>query len=413
MAKTLIFNFDGTCNEPADGQDFASDESISNILKLHIMLGGDVKNSLHPALDLPEEETQHSFYYKGIGTYGGWFKRQLNAAWAPDRGDLKRILRTAIKDFQSIYSAGDRVLIFGFSRGAATARMFAAILSRGSENKIVRAGKGLNFKIDEDLPKETNIDFLGVFDTVSSFNAGYTQLNRKKRPKTRELFENNTMAKNIRHAVHLVSLDERRLAFRPTLFNRDDKRVLELWFSGVHSNIGGGYWHCGLSDIALNFMLEQLKMRLGDNIALIHPNNSSQNHNAQDGASIDHQALQGKGFTNITLDGLHIDASTTDEAGRQIRQKYFAKVTLEPRVCCVLENDRISACIPLVHRTVADRRANSSTGYRPVALCDKSYQICLKDDVKAEDIPYQGDSREDNSGNNSIDLKIQTGIRDL
>ena len=78
--KTLIFCFDGTCNNPEDVSDFFDDESISNILKLHILLGGKLsphndKSELIPA--------QHSFYYSGIGNRGNWLLRNINAAFAP------------------------------------------------------------------------------------------------------------------------------------------------------------------------------------------------------------------------------------------------------------------------------------------------------------------------------------------
>jgi hypothetical protein len=96
-----------------------------------------------------------------------------------------------------------------------------------------------------------------VFDTVAA-TRGSLDLNPDTYPASGIVFENGTIGKNIEKAVHLVSIDEKRLAFQPTLFNKDD-RVTEVWFSGVHSDVGGGYWYDGLSDITLKFMIDSIK----------------------------------------------------------------------------------------------------------------------------------------------------------
>merc|ERR1719223_1081897 len=58
---------------------------------------------------------------------------------------------------------------------------------------------------------------------------------------------------------HLVSLDDRREPFRPTLFNADP-RVTEVWCPGNHSDVGGGYYHDGLSDCALVIMMKEAEL---------------------------------------------------------------------------------------------------------------------------------------------------------
>ena len=110
------------------------------------------------------------------------------------------------------------------------------------------------------------VAFLGVFDTVAAMDGVHT---RGEAISSDVVFENGTLDPRIRRAVHIVSLDEDRVAFEPTLINRDEgnpDRITEIWFPGVHSDIGGGYWHDGLADVSLRFMIEQCKEALGEDI---------------------------------------------------------------------------------------------------------------------------------------------------
>ena len=70
MARTLIFNFDGTGNEPSDAGAFAEDESISNVLKLHVLMGGGLESG-ETGVETPDGGEQRVFYYNGIGTREG------------------------------------------------------------------------------------------------------------------------------------------------------------------------------------------------------------------------------------------------------------------------------------------------------------------------------------------------------
>ena len=91
------------------------------------------------------------------------------------------------------------------------------------------------------------------------------------------VFENGTLNERIIKAVHIVSLDEDRIPFEPTLINKDNRnpeRILEVWFLGVHSDIGGGYWFDGLSDVALEFMIQECRKALGQRI-FICPNDDN------------------------------------------------------------------------------------------------------------------------------------------
>ena len=240
MPKILFFNFDGTDNEPADAMQeknflgTTEDNSITNILKFHLLLGGNLQKKTGNTL---LDNGSRSFYYNGVGTYGNYFERKFNAGLANEHADVSTILRLAKKDFKKHFNGPDNydfIVVTGFSRGAALARRFASII-----NKLV---------------DDKKIIIEGVFDTVAAI--GIPNMNKKDRPSTDVVFEyGHTLPGNVLKALHLVSLDDKRKAFQPTLMNQDE-RVTEVWFPGAHSDVGGGYNFDGLSDNALRFFLD-------------------------------------------------------------------------------------------------------------------------------------------------------------
>jgi len=343
----LIFCFDGTCNDPDDAGDFFEDSSISNVLKLHAFFGG----KLSPLNEQNSNtDGQHSLYYSGVGTRGNWLWKAINSAIAPPHGDMEDIIEQADKDLNRHYLPGDKIYVFGFSRGAAIARMFAAHCKQ-------------------------EIEFLGVFDTVAA-TKGSLDLNPNSYPASGIIFENGTMGAHINRAVHLVSIDEKRLAFQPTLFNKDD-RILEVWFSGVHSDIGGSYWFDGLSDITLQFMIDSVK----DDLTILTE------------AEINYSDLKIKGAQDtICWDDLNIKPLSNGVLHEQKRTGVKAK-TLAPRLLRVNENDQPSQnYFPLVHHTVR-KRFHEVPAYRPYALRDRKFRIMDKD--------------------RNIDNKIHNGVSEL
>ena len=75
----------------------------------------------------------------------------------------------------------------------------------------------------------------------------------------RYAFHDTELGCNVIHARHAVAIDEKRASFSPTLWSnvQKRKRVKQIWFPGVHSNVGGGYIDTGLSDIALKWMIDE------------------------------------------------------------------------------------------------------------------------------------------------------------
>ena len=334
----LIFCFDGTCNDPEDVGDFFEDSSISNVLKLHAFFGGQL-NSSNSDNQNPD---QRSFYSSGVGTRGSWLKQKFNAMFAPPYGDIEEILKEANENLDKHYRPGDKIYVFGFSRGAAIARMFAANIE----------------------PKP--IQFLGVFDTVAA-TRGSLDLNPNTFPSSGVVFENGSIGSHIKKAVHLLSLDERRIAFQPTLFNAEGdsdhgNKITEVWFSGVHSDVGGGYWFDGLSDITLQFMIDQIKNDL----------------NVLPVTEVNYSGLKIKGAQDsICIDDLNVNGLAHGKIHEQKRSGIKAK-TLSPRLVRVDKNDTRSILTPVIHHSVV-KRFGSVSEYRPYALRDVNYHVLNED----------------------------------
>lgn len=258
--KRIVICFDGTRNDPSDAAQNLDDEGeieddgISNVLKLYFLLGGRLANlnKLHHdpnnAAEVSTFPDQPCFYFQGVGTYGSRFQRVFNSMVAPEELDVSKIIRWGAEALRASYQQGDQVFLFGFSRGAAIARRFAKVIRDSDDSDIRVDGIG-----------EGSVRLLSVFDTVSSF--GVPNLIPKIKPRSDVLFEEgNRVHATVSEAIHLVSLDERRLAFRPTLMAPED-RVTEVWFPGVHSDVGGGYFRDALSNITLRYLLDEIGRR--------------------------------------------------------------------------------------------------------------------------------------------------------
>jgi uncharacterized protein (DUF2235 family) len=347
--KNIILNFDGTCNDPEDAGDFFEDSSISNILKLHAFFGG----KLSPLNEKNKKtKKQHSFYYSGVGTRGNWLQKKFNSIFAPPEGDIDDILKQAEIDLNKHYKDGDKVYIFGFSRGAAIARMFASKCAEWSKE----------------------VEFLGVFDTVAA-TRGSLDLNPDTYPASGVVFENGTMGDHIKKAVHLVSVDEKRITFQPTLFNKD-KRITEVWFAGVHSDIGGSYWFDGLSDITLEFMMDYVR----NDLQIL--TNKQLNY--------DDLKIQGAQDC-ICWDDLNVNPLPNGVLHEQKRKGIAAK-TLSPRFVRVNKNDQPSLDnldIPIIHHSVCERFSNV-TSYRPYALRNKKFFVMQKNGTVDENPEFIG-----------------------
>jgi hypothetical protein len=256
--KKILLCFDGTGNSPnqfgeavdkGDALGNPTTQTITNVLKMHLLAGGSIDNQKGQHID-----GQHSIYSKGVGTYGGKVFGSLNQIM----GGINIQFRDMESKLSLVYEEGDTLYITGFSRGSACARKFACEISE----------KGIKVKGRKGRIMNPRIELLGVFDTVSDqVGKNLLFLNAKlvhHLPSSRPLGENGKVAANINRAVHLVSMDDDRsevfspLPFPPTLMGKED-RVHQVWFPGQHGDLGGWQVHTDLSDGALLYMKKQFE----------------------------------------------------------------------------------------------------------------------------------------------------------
>jgi uncharacterized protein (DUF2235 family) len=249
--------------------------------------------------------SQLIFYDEGVGTEEG----QKWSGGFFGNGLLKN-LADGYRFLIFNYAPGDEIFVFGFSRGAFTARSFAGLLSncgiirrrdaarateaielyrgrddtRGYLEKLMRfrseSSPDVCVSDEEDAWRSTNVPdfkvgtlprlsvkYLGVWDTVGALGipgylVGASEINKKY------LFHNVSLSPFVQHARHAVAIDEHRRDFFPTLWdnleklNRDrnadpdaeDAPYQQKWFPGVHGAVGGGGKSRGLSDQSLDWI---------------------------------------------------------------------------------------------------------------------------------------------------------------
>lgn len=233
-------------------------------------------NVMHTYQVASVSEQQLIFYDPGVGTMPEpWWTTRLGKRWSMLKGlafgsGFMKNIEEAYAYLMATYQPGDQVFLFGFSRGAFTARAVAAMLHSvgllrpGSENLIPYAqqywqkdfgpgtpGGRLCAEFKRTLTRECPIHFIGVWDTVSSVGI----INQFR---TFPWTYKNPLVAHIRHAV---AIDERRSCFRQNLvapaFQGQD--VKNVWFAGVHSDVGGGYppASAGLARIAFAWMMRE------------------------------------------------------------------------------------------------------------------------------------------------------------
>ncbi|MEZ0151817.1 MAG: DUF2235 domain-containing protein [Candidatus Reddybacter sp.] len=131
---------------------------------------------------------QMNFYFTGVATYGARLEKLRNILFAPVDEDVGDIIRRAIKTLLKHYDEVDQIRFFGFSRGSAIARRFAAVAP------VILQPQGTSKPV---------FRFMGVYDTVASINK--PNLTRAEdKPGSDVIFENNTLSSAVEEVLHLV-----------------------------------------------------------------------------------------------------------------------------------------------------------------------------------------------------------------
>jgi uncharacterized protein (DUF2235 family) len=257
----IVICADGTWNRPEEDieKDFPT-----NILK--------IARSIKPK---QASLKQHVFYDWGLGSYHSHV-----SAGATGRGIHKNILdgyRYIVQNF----AVGDDIYLFGFSRGAYTVRALCGLINNcgivkrpdarliNEAWKIYKSPASKNHPDGEDAVQfrtdhahtKNNVHFVGVFDTVGALGIPISLMGMFEGD---DEFYDTKMGSNVAIARHALAIDEKREDFEPTIWSpRAGVDLKQVWFAGVHSDIGGSYppdkGGFNIADVSLKWMLDEAK----------------------------------------------------------------------------------------------------------------------------------------------------------
>jgi uncharacterized protein (DUF2235 family) len=278
--KRLFVCCDGTWNRPSQRE--LGLLAPTNVLKFaNAVQRGAVKGDVEQLI----------YYHPGVGT-GGFFDQVLGGAFGVG---LRRNIRSAYKWLCDHYRQGDEVFVVGFSRGAFTARSLVGMIShsglipdaswpqveeafayyqqRKAESKdrkgLERFEDFRNQTMSHSTAVRPDIEFLGVWDTVGSLGVPQgggplVRLLEKLIPTLSNRFHNLSLSDIVKCARHAIAIDEQRQPFNASVWQSEpgrDQSIEQVWFPGVHSDVGGGYLESGLSQIALRWMMQEAERR--------------------------------------------------------------------------------------------------------------------------------------------------------
>lgn len=258
MANTAICA-DGTWNRPEEN---LSKDHPTNVLR--------IARAIQPQSD---DVNQHVFYDWGLGSY-----HDSAGAGVTGKGIHKNIL-DCYRYLVQNYAPGDSIYLFGFSRGAYTVRALSGlihncgIIKRSDARLIAKAWKVYKSTHKKNHPNgaaatsfraqhshaERDVRFVGVWDTVGALGLPFSFLGLLD---AKDEFYDTKMGGNINIARHALAIDEKREDFEPTFWQfQEGVDLKQVWFSGVHSDVGGSYGKDKegylVSNLALAWMVDE------------------------------------------------------------------------------------------------------------------------------------------------------------
>jgi uncharacterized protein (DUF2235 family) len=249
MSKRIIFCADGTWD---------SVQNDTNVYKLFKAI--------------PIASDQVAYYDDGVGADGTLIEKLLGGAF----GDgLFQKIKDGYTKIAHVYEPEDDIFIFGFSRGAYTARSLAGMIaicglpSASFDDNLVQTAFNAYRERDPNQRQaildglsqynlyDAKLKMVGVWDTVGSL--GIPALVGGVDPLLYGFLDTN-LHPDVLNACQALAVDERRREFPPTLWTTPSppvpgQTVAQVWFCGVHCDVGGGYPETGLSDITFSWMM--------------------------------------------------------------------------------------------------------------------------------------------------------------
>jgi uncharacterized protein (DUF2235 family) len=398
--KKIILSSDGTGSRGGTGYD-------TNVWKLHTAINQRYDNAKYQ---------QIAYYHDGVGTEDLKLLKILGGitGWG-----MQRIIIDLYIFLINNYSNGDQIYLFGFSRGAYTVRMLAGfiiscgILKRNKtrhrsdamlkkeveilyqaflnknhtlkdkrqlksqsywvrkiatirkycRNKSNLLGKNkttFNLNSEKNIYKNRKIHFIGVWDTVDAYaipsDWGAKLFDLFFYTSFREY--DNQLNQSVLAARHAISIDEPRQVFAPVLWRENHPNLKQVWFAGVHSNVGGGYPKQGLAWISLEWMMSEVEA-LGDKTIGIEFTRE------------DHQQY----YENKTIyDKLYNSRSGAATfymyKSRDIDTLYNTYIACQENTCgnLLLDEKKITVNKALIHLSVFERILSRVEGYSPMNL---------------------------------------------
>jgi len=272
--KRIVICYDGTWNA------LTNPDEVTNVVRVAQAIKSVASDGT----------TQMVYYNAGVGN-GGPIDRILGGVFGAGlRDSVKRGLAFLSLNWnpeEPGYEVADEIYIFGFSRGAYSARALAGVIgaiegipkqSSFSELETIwdyyRKSKEEREQHKAEIAdliypmpegKKPIVKCVAVWDTVGRYGIpagfGLAALARNATAWTRG-FRDNMIGDHIQFGLHAMAIDEWRYSFSPTAWVTDTEQdrpgVEQVWFAGAHSNVGGGYKRAGLSDLALIWMIARV-----------------------------------------------------------------------------------------------------------------------------------------------------------
>jgi hypothetical protein len=267
--KRLIVCCDGTWNNP--DQEENGLPAPTNVFKIFNAIAD-------RGLDQTE---QQKYYHPGVGGEGGLLNPILGGAVG---AGISRNICSAYHWLGSNYAEGDEIYLFGFSRGAFTARSLGSFLGCGLLDlqgippadawQHVKDAYDKGYRIQDSTQQDwvkdswklfhngaaPPVHFLGVWETVGALGVpdDLELFNFFDNPSKWEFHDTN-LGRHVQTARHAMAIDEKRSCFCVTRWQNaaEHQDAIEMWFPGVHSDVGGGYANCELADGALLWMMDE------------------------------------------------------------------------------------------------------------------------------------------------------------
>jgi len=274
--KRIVICFDGTWGK-SDRSDRAS-----NVVRLYRSILGEDSSGIEDGSPAqPPVARTIKWYDPGVGSQ--WFERIRGGVFG---FGLSRNIREGYKSLVDHYEGGDEIYLFGFSRGAYTARSLAGLIRKigvlrrehaprqdADDNPLIVRGYEI-YRMRDDTPdtpvaqqfkatyswQNVGIKFLGVWDTVGALGLPFGVL---KEMSEQYAFHDTKLSRIVEHAYHAVAVDEHRKDYATTLWDsptRPGQHMEQVWFVGGHGDVGGGTKKLEYSDIALRWMQEKAQL---------------------------------------------------------------------------------------------------------------------------------------------------------